>query len=193
MSFATHSDNPNASALRPPRFTLRTLLVSMTALCCLFAVMAAVGLLWSAVLSLFLGLVLAHVLGNSLGTRLRDRSTRQSAAEHAAGLRPSQASCKPLIAAPQQLTERVRLTRITLLLTVGGALVGAELGGVGVTVIHPQAAAGAMVLGIVSSGVLGGFAGFLGSSFLWVVRQALAEAHRGAAPAARPLVSREPT
>ncbi len=64
-------------ALRPPRFTLRTLWIVITALCCLFAVMASLSALWSAMLLLFLCLIAAHVLGNSLGTKLRDHTNRQ--------------------------------------------------------------------------------------------------------------------
>lgn len=174
------------SVLRPPRYSLRTLLLAVTALCCLFALMAAVGMLWSAVLLFFLALAAAHVMGNSLGTKLRDQATRQIAAELAIRPPPAAGPMRLDVLAPQQLTGRGRLNRITMLLSIGGALVGAELGGIGLAAIHPQASAAAVALGVISLAVLGGLAGFLASSFLWVVRQALAEAHRGAAPAVRP-------
>jgi hypothetical protein len=185
MSTFTEQSDAQEPALRPPRFSLRTLLLVMSGLCCLFAAMAALGLLWSAVLLLFLSLVAAHVIGNSLGTRLRDHASRQIAADRIARPRLPLQAIRPNVAAPEQLTGRAKLNRITLILTVGGALVGAELGGAGLAVVHPQASAAAVGLGVVSSAVLAGFAGFLASSFLWVVRQALAEAHRGAAPAVR--------
>ncbi len=77
-------------------------------------------------------------------------------------------------------------------MTIGGALIGAEFGGLGLAAIYPRASVAAVTLGVVSSAVLGGFAGFLASSFLSVVRQALAEAHRGAAAATRRTVTADP-
>ena len=62
------------SALGPPRFSLRTLWLVMTLLCCLFGLMSIVGAMWSLALALFIGLVAAHVLGNSLGTKLSNRA-----------------------------------------------------------------------------------------------------------------------
>jgi hypothetical protein len=174
-----------------PRFSLRTLWVAMTVLCCLFAVMAAIGLWLSAVLALFLSLLMAHVLGNSLGTRLRDQTTRQIAAARDA----SAAGPAPIeweVVAPKRLTQRARLNRITLLMGIGGALVGGELGGVGFAAMYDHAPVSAVALGVVSAGVLGAFAGFLASSFLSVVRQALAEAHQGANAPLRPRVAAPP-
>jgi hypothetical protein len=177
--------------LPPPRFSLRTLWIVMTALCCLFAVMAAIGLWLSAVLALFLSLLMAHVLGNSLGTRLRNETSRQIAVERGA----TSAAPVPIaweVVAPKRLTQRTSLHRITLLMGIGGALVGGELGGVGFAAMYEQAPASAVALGVVSAGVLGAFAGFLASSFLSVVRQALAEAHQGANTPLRPRVAAPP-
>lgn len=172
--------DPQQPALGPPRFSLRTLLAAISLLCCLFALMSAIGLLWSTALVLFLGLILAHVLGNSLGTKLRDQASRQIDADRS--LTPP-TPCLPVrvnVEAPRRLTERTGLHRITLLMTVGGALVGGELGGLGLAAIYPRESIAAVGLGVISSAVLGAFAGFAASSFLSVVRQALAEAHRGA-------------
>jgi hypothetical protein len=172
------------TGLTPPRFSLRTMLLVVTALCCLFAVMAGVGMIWSAVLLLFLSLVVAHVLGNSLGTKLRDQTSRQIEAERAS--RPPVAAAAPspseLAEAPRRLTERTSLHRVTFVMAGLGAFVGAELGGVGVAAIYPQASNSAVALGVLSAAVLGALTGFLASSFIAVVRQALAEAHRGARP-----------
>jgi hypothetical protein len=181
MSLASEKREFVEPALRPPKFTLRTLWLSMTALCCLFAVMASLGALWSAVLVLFLCLVVAHVVGNKVGTQLRDHADRQILAERSTRPPRSAERVSLGVAAPEQLTSRRKLNRVTLLMAIGGALIGAELGGIGLTVIYPQASYGAMALGVFSSAVLGGFAGFLTGSFFSVIRQALAEAHRGAA------------
>jgi hypothetical protein len=181
MSLANESHEMLEPALSPPKFSLRTLWISMTALCCLFAVMASLGALWSAVLALFLCLAAAHVIGNKLGTQLRAHADRQISAERLARPPRSALRLNLGVAAPEQLTSRRKLKRVTLLLTILGALIGAEFGGLGVGVIYPKASSSAMALGIFSSAVLGGFAGFLTSSFFSVVQQALAEAHRGAA------------
>lgn len=164
------------AALDPPRFSLRTLLVVMTALGCLFGLMTAVGSVWSTVILLFLSLVLAHVLGNSLGTRLRDRASRQVAAE-TEGHSPTRAVAPRLEnSEPGRLTQRTRLSRITLFMAMGGAVAAAFLGGTGLAGIYPEASAPAVALGAVSSAVLGAFAGFMASSFLSVTHQAWREA-----------------
>jgi hypothetical protein len=180
MSLASEQHELPEPLLRPPKFSLRALWLSMTVLCCLFAAMASLGALWSAVLALFLLLAAAHVIGNKMGTHLRDLADRQIVAEQLAKPRRSSERVMLSMPVPEQLTSRRKLNRVTLLMTIGGALIGAEMGGLGLVAIYPHASIGAMALGIFSSAVLGGFAGFLTSSFLSVVRQALAEAHRGA-------------
>jgi hypothetical protein len=181
-------DEPNA-ALPPPQFTLRTLLVVMGALACLFAVMTAVGSLWSLAILLLLALVSAHVVGNAVGTQLRDRSTRHRIDRNRVA--PSRAAAPREFAAPKRLTEPARLHWITLVMAGGGAVAGGYFGGSALADSYPEATTAAVVLGVVSSGVLGGFAGFATSSFLSVMQQALGEAHSGSdrhmpRPAPRP-------
>jgi hypothetical protein len=180
------------SALGPPRFTLRELLLVMTALSCLFALMAAVGAWWSMAILLFLSLVLAHVLGNSLGTRLRDRANRGMLAGKMASRETVAAPVQLQMAAPQRLTQRVRLHRITLVMAVGAAVVGATLGGAGLFSLYPNAGPAAIGLGVVSSAVLGAFAGFATSSFLSVAQQALREALGDCNPAVHRLPPHAP-
>ena len=67
---------PGAS--RPWQFGLKGMLLGVTALCVMFAVMGAVGLLGGMVLAWFGLLAAAHVLGNVVGTRLRDDVDRQA-------------------------------------------------------------------------------------------------------------------
>ena len=170
-------------ALGPPRFTLRTLLLVVTALGCLFGVMAALGSSWSILILLFGCLVAGHVIGNSLGTRLRDGAPRYE--------KLARASFDARIAAQHApatqgggLSRRVRLSRITLVMTFGGASAGAFLGGTGLAAIYTEAGAAAVALGVVSSAVLGGFVGFLTSSFLSVTLKAWREALAQADPIA---------
>ena len=77
MSQPNNQHDEQGSALDPPRFSLRGLMLAVSAVCCLFGLLTAVGLFWSAILLFFLSLILAHVLGNALGTALRDRSSRR--------------------------------------------------------------------------------------------------------------------
>ena len=165
------TEDPDA-ALKPPQFTLRTLLVAMTALACLFAVMTAVGSVWSLAILLLLALVSAHVVGNAVGTKLRDRSARRPV------FHPSAAPPRDF-ASPKRLTEPARLHWITLVTSGGGALAGGYFGGSALANSYPDATTAAVVLGVASTAVLGGFAGFAASSFLAVMRQALSEAHAG--------------
>jgi len=170
------------AALGPPRFTLRTLLLAMTLLGCLFGLMTALGGQWSLVILLFSGLVLAHVLGNSLGTKLRDRAARRVDASAHDPRRP--AAPQPPLLPPGRLTQRVRFSRVTPATALAGGVAGAFLGGMVSAGTYPEAGAGAVALGVVSAAVLGAFAGFLTSSFLSVLRQAWREAlaHGDAAP-----------
>ena len=182
------NEDPDA-ALKPPQFTLRTLLVVMTALACLFAVMTAVGSLWSLAILLLLALVSAHVVGNAVGTKLRDRSARCPIVRHR--IVPSRFATPREFALPKRLTEPAPLHWITLVMAGGGALAGGYFGGSALADNYPEATTAAVVLGVVSSGVLGGFAGFATSSFLSVMRQALSEAHAGSDPH-KPRAARRP-
>jgi hypothetical protein len=175
-----HVPSPNEdpdAALKPPQFTLRTLLVVMAGLACLFAVMTAVGSLWSLAILLLLALVSAHVVGNAVGTTLRDGSARRPIVRHP--VVPLRTAPPREFAVPKRLTEAAPLHWITLVMAGGGALAGGYFGGSALAGNYPDATTAAVVLGVVSSGVLGGFAGFTTSSFLSVMRQALGEAHAG--------------
>jgi hypothetical protein len=166
--------DPDAT-LKPPQFTLRTLLLIVSALAGLLAVMTAIGSLWSLAILLLLALVLAHVLGNAVGTKLRDRSVSRADVE--AGMTPNRPLPRRELLSPRRLTEPARLHWITLVITGCGVLAGGYFGGSALAASYPDATSAAVVLGFVSSGVLGGFAAFTASSFLTVARQALSEAH----------------
>ena len=78
------------------------------------------------------------------------------------------------------------MSRVTILMTLGGAAAGAYLGAVGSAGTYPEAGTSAVVLGTVSAAVLGGFAGFMTSSFVLVMRQAWREALAHGDSARRP-------
>jgi hypothetical protein len=168
-------EDPDAT-LRPPQFTLRTLLVAITLLACAFAVMTAIGSVWTLAILLFAALVAGHVVGNALGTTLRDRSARRKVDEREVAVR---AGPRLEIVSPSRLTVPARLHWITMVMAAGGALAGGYFGGAALAASYPEATTAAVVLGFASSGVLGGLAGFAASSFVSVVQQALREAHAG--------------
>jgi hypothetical protein len=180
---AFHPEQSTA-VLEPPRFSLRTLLLAMTALGCLFGLLTAVGNSWSLLILFFLSLATAHVLGNSLGTKLRDgsihlRSTTSPTAESA-----SEKLIGRELLTPSRLSQHIGPSRVTPVMAFVGAAAGAFVGGAGLAGVYPEAGAAAVTLGVVSSAILGGFAGFMASSFLSVMRSAWSEALRQ--PESRP-------
>jgi hypothetical protein len=164
----------HSGVLGPPRFSLRAMLIAVSALCCMFAVMAAAGVVWSMAILLLITLVGAHVLGNSLGTKLRDEATREALAKD--GLCETVPRPVQPLTAPPRLAERARLHRAIGLTSMLAGGAGAELGGMLAAYTYPEASIGAVALGVVSLAVLGGLAGFAASSFLSIARQALREA-----------------
>jgi hypothetical protein len=175
--------DPDAT-LKPPQFTLRTLLILMAVVAVLLGVMSAVGSMWSLGVLFVLLLVAGHVAGNSLGTKLRSGApTREAAVQRTptqppGAMRPRATGATPL-AMPRRLREPTRLHWINIVLAAAGAAAGSYYGGSALVASYPDAPTSAFVLAYVSSGVLGGFAGFVVSSFLSVTRQALSEAHAG--------------
>ncbi len=166
------------ATLKTPQFSLRTLLVVTTVAAGLLALMMSVGAVWAMAILFFLALVGAHVIGNSLGTRLRDGAVARSDVRSVvAG--PVRASKQTTVPDPTRLQERNRLHWINGVFTIAGAIAGGYYGGTALAETYPEATMAACVLAYISSGVLGGFAVFAGSSFLSVVRQALSEAHAG--------------
>jgi hypothetical protein len=127
-----------------------------------------------------------------VGTRLRDRASRLVAPPKKGGHSGADSPCELAIAGPLRLTQRTRLSRITLIMSVGGALVGGALGGTRFNEVYPDSGLAAVALGVISSAVLGAFACFTASSFLSVGLQALGEATADCNPAFSRRESRGP-
>lgn len=135
---------------------------------------AAIGWLglagWLAV-AVLTASVAAHVAGNALGTRLRDAADRD----------PARSGSRPIVTPLPPRAQPSRLERRTSLgaLVPVSAMIGGCCGGVGGTValrtLASSSLAGA-VLGGLSSAVIGALAGFLGASFVEIVRTSLREA-----------------
>ena len=176
----SHLPEDDDATLKPPQFSLRSLLVGTTAVAALLTLMMAVGAMWSLAILFLVFLVAAHVIGNSLGTRLRDGGVGSSARPTEWAIaRPAGRTALSAVPSPVRLRERSRLHWINLVLTLGGVAAGGYVGGASLAASYPDATIAAHTLAYVSSGVLGGFAIFAVSSFLSVVRQALSEAHAG--------------
>lgn len=173
MSDAPGTLDPRDRALGPPRFSLRALLLITAACGGLFALMSAVGAMWSMALLLIGGLVAGHVLGNSLGTRLRDGTTQ--AVGPRTNAHPGMAS-QHIVAG--RLTKHTRLGRGAVVLTALGGSLGAFVGGLVSANVYPEAGPSAVLLGVLSAAVLGTLIGFIVSSFFLVLRDAWSEALR---------------
>jgi hypothetical protein len=147
---------------------------------------AAIGWLglagWMAV-AVVAASVAMHVAGNAIGTRLRD-ATDDDLARRRGGRRD------PVTLPPARSSHLERRSSLGRLVPVSAAIGGVCGGVAGVVCLITMTAsspAGA-VLGGLSSAVIGGLLGFLGASFVEIVRTSLREAlaaERPAGPRAR--------
>ncbi len=182
MDGANHNSFPG----KPPQFALRTLLLGVTLCCILFGLMRIIGPLASSALVFFLLLVALHVGGNVLGTSLSSKSPRKfisSAVDDGDGpplAIESLALSRRKPPGPSRLRERTSVGWSIVISTGLGSMFGGSLGWLGYYFLVHTTTAG-IVVGSVSSAVLGGFFGFLTASFLSNIlrawRQALATAH----------------
>jgi hypothetical protein len=172
------------SGLAPPQFRLRTLMLAITLCGVLFALMATLSALASALLLFFLSLVAAHVVGNVIGTRLRDATSGSLADDDTP--RPARLALRLPVPTVRRLRERTGISRTMVVTAAIGALLGGTSGGfVLAECVGERASIAGLGLGTFSSAVLGGFCGFLLSSFLSVFSRAMTEAlgEPAAAPA----------
>jgi len=147
---------------------------------------AAIGWLglagWMAA-AVLLTSVAMHVAGNAIGTRLREAADRDLAT------RPDLPRAEPAIpvTAPTHLERRSSLGRLVPVSAAIGAVCGGAAGSLSLALLAACSPAGAL-LGGISSAVMGGLLGFLGASFVEIVRTSLREAitaERAAASAQR--------
>ncbi len=124
--------------------------------------------------------IAAHVAGNALGTRLREASDRDHARR---GPRPPVAPL-PQPLPPSRLERRASLGSLVPISAAIGGCCGGVSGAVALRLLTSSSVAGA-VLGGVSSAVIGGLAGFLGASFVEIVRTSVRDAVEAERRAAR--------
>jgi hypothetical protein len=151
----------------------------------LFAICGAIGPLASCGLSVVLVLVGLHVAGNALGTSLRDEASQLSAANETTMQGEPFSVPVPVRLdgshSVSRLSQRTPLGWVILASTFTGTVIGSWLGQ-WILVNSTTVPLRGILLGAVSSGVLGAFGGLLFGSFLntWLGawRQACAESDR---------------
>lgn len=110
-----------------------------------------------------------HVAGNAIGTRLREATDRDLRR------RPPVAAAVVPVPRPTLLGRRSDMGRLVVVSAAIGAACGGVAGAAALRLFTASSPAGA-VLGGVSSAVIGAILGFLGASFVEVVRTSLREA-----------------
>ena len=133
---------------------------------------AAIGWLglagWMAA-AVLLASVAMHVAGNAIGTRLREETDRDRVRRHNTFQQP------PLpVSAPTPLERRTSLGRLVPISAGIGAACGGAAGTLALVWLAGSSPAGAL-LGGGSSAVMGGLLGFLGASFVEILRTSLRE------------------
>jgi hypothetical protein len=172
---------------RLPQFSLRTLFVVVTICGGVFAIMSVIGALWSTALAWLLVLIAAHVAGNAWGTRARIRP--RPVDEVVKGLSLADRARQLPNGPVTPLRGQYRIGRLMLAVSGLGVAIGTVAGGYLLFLANWDALRAAqwpprlmvgIALGGASAGVIGGFLGFLASSFLQVTGSAWREATREA-------------
>jgi len=127
--------------------------------------------------------VAMHVAGNAIGTRLRE-ATDQDLSSRRRAARETSTESLP-VAAPTHLERRSSLGRLVPVSAGIGAVCGGTAGTLALWWLTASSPAGA-VLGGGSSAVVGGLLGFLGASFVEIVRASLRESLAAERASTRP-------
>ncbi len=163
---------------RPLQFGLRTLFLGVTAMCALLALMGAAGGFWSVMITWFLILVAIHVSANAWGTKAAGGDHPRVEDDDPPPRIPRggmTASARSMPTA--HLRERTPIGKPMLVITAIGALAGGTLGTAALAAEYwARSGLAAMSVGGLSSAVLGGFVGFLASSFVDAGARAWSEA-----------------
>jgi hypothetical protein len=155
-----------------PQFRLRTLFFVVTLFGVLFGLLHALGPIAFTVFLMVAATIGLHMAGNALGTTRRDESTESfgeaarpvldevGVAERCAAVKSS-----------NRLREHAPLGWVIRITTLLGAATGMTAGVFALSHWTDGRLPG-LILGATSAGVLGGFFGFLGGSFLEIARRA---------------------
>ncbi len=164
----------------PLQFGMRTLLLVPVICAAVMMVWQHGGPMWGATVVWFLVLLAAHVAANAHGTRQTRAATAALADES-----PDEAHRRSLTAAAEirfapdtRLRHRLGPGRVLSLVTAAGAIVGLLVGTTALA-FFTLADEGGLLLGAISSAVLGGFLGYATGSFTIVASRAFREAALG--------------
>jgi hypothetical protein len=149
-------------------------MLAVTGCCMLFALMRQVGPLASTGLCFFILLVVLHVAGNALGTSLREESNHERI-DFERALPIETHIAQKCACSPSRLRERTSLGRTVVVLTALGALVGGSLSSMAYAYWTDVHAAG-IIVGSISAAIVGGFLGFVASSFFQMIFRAWRQA-----------------
>ncbi len=162
-----------ATPERPWQFRLRTLLMAVALMSIVLAVLTRVTAAWAWGLLLGVLMIAAHVFANAWGTRQRNEQTGHDP-ERPVGLSQQSVTYAP----NTQLSASSR--RVSWVMILGTSLTALVCGSLGAWALASAYAAtdgyAGVVVGTISAGVLGGFLGFLCSTFYDHSRRALREA-----------------
>lgn len=146
----------------------------------LFAIMQLIGAVWSSILVWFLLLAIAHVTGNFWGTRIAPGESRSPSSEPEQN-RPVAGRQSIATTGAVRLSESLRPGWPMLLTTAVGALSGGTLGSIALVWLSlDRAGYAGVIVGTISAAAVGGFLGFLTSSFAVIALRAWKEALSGA-------------
>ncbi|HVA45741.1 MAG TPA: hypothetical protein VNH11_05080 [Pirellulales bacterium] len=181
---------PAEIAASPLQFRLRTMLYLVAVASGLLALMQLIGAVWSSVLVALLLLGGAHVSANFWGTRVAPwASHRARTADEPVSSAAPDRPITPMVG-PARLSESCRPGWPMLVATGVGALVGGSLGSVALVMLSLERAGYCgVIVGTISAAAVGGFLGFLASSFAEIAFRAWKEAIETAParPAPEPL------
>ena len=161
---------------RWPQFGMRSLFVFVTACCIIFALFGLLGRLWALAFGWMLLMTAVHVAANVWGTRLRHRNPAAAPRLDRAGLQHDVEPPVIVCAPATRLRERARLSWLRVAMSVLLAILGGTLG-VGLLWLVGMDY-GSLAIAGMSAAVLGGFLGFLASSFFEVALCAWWEAQK---------------
>jgi hypothetical protein len=171
---------------RPFQFGLRAMFIGVAVVSVVFAVMGAVGPAGSAFLAWFLLLLTAHVMGNAWGSkkthqRVEDDGDLCGALAQLQGTAGSDRMSSDLAhrlnaGRGTRLRESKHLGWPMIASAAGGVIIGGALGATLLSLSLGPAGLTGVIVGSLSSAVVGGFLGFLTSSFLGVALNAWQEA-----------------
>lgn len=169
-------------ALKPPQFSLRSLLLLVTLCAIVFSLVNVLPPLVLAGLVFLILSIFAHVAGNAIGTRLRENGSQHRVADDASQgeTRGSATPEIPRYAPQTKLSQRQSLGWPAFAATGAGLFLGGGGGGIWTASgAAGDAAEFSILVAVVAFAVLGGFAAFLAFSFAQVGLGALRQALSG--------------